>query len=62
MWGTGNSSGVPFKEDIMPFVADGIVRVSDSECIRKLQLVQVYFNWDGEPTLTFNDRVENMVD
>lgn len=46
----------------MPFVADGIVRVSDSECVRKLQLLQVYFDFQGTPSLTFTDRVENMVD
>ena len=46
----------------MPFVANGNIRVSDSACVRKLQLVQVYFDWNGNPTMTFTDRVENMVD
>ena len=46
----------------MPFVADGIVRVSDSECVRKLILVQCAFDFQGTPTLTFTDRVENLVD
>ena len=46
----------------MPFVADGIVRVSDSECIRKLILLQVSFDASGTPSLTFTDRIENMVD
>ena len=46
----------------MPFVADGIVRVSDSECYRKLVLLQISFDASGVPTLTFTDRVENTVD
>lgn len=49
----------------MPFVADGIWRVSDSECFRKLELFQCSFDnfgGAGEPTITFTDRVENYVD
>ena len=48
----------------MPFIADGFQRVSPSECVRKLQMVQVVFDnfGGGPPTLTFTDRVENLVD
>lgn len=48
----------------MPFVADGFHRVSPSECVRKLQLVQLAFdNFGGSPpVMTFTDRVENLVD